>query len=141
MFFVPSEKNVKESAAVFSNYIIQQEKKFAEALPALSDSLCTNSDLIAFKEDKKLPFDLLLYKNDSIVAYTSNRSIPSLPVSLIEQRSVILSLNNGWYFLQKSQKNDREVVALSLLKDNFKIENEFLKWKCSGVGGENRDEG
>ncbi len=25
--FVPSEKNVKESAAVFSNYIIQQEKK------------------------------------------------------------------------------------------------------------------
>jgi two-component system nitrogen regulation sensor histidine kinase NtrY len=127
VFFVPSEKNVKESAAVFSNYIIQQEKKFAEALPALSDSLCTNSDLIAFKEDKKLPFDLLLYKNDSIVAYTSNRSIPSLPVSLIEQRSVILSLNNGWYFLQKSQKNDREVVALSLLKDNFKIENEFLK--------------
>jgi hypothetical protein len=36
VFFVPSEKNVKESAAVFSNYIIQQEKKFADALPALS---------------------------------------------------------------------------------------------------------
>lgn len=104
VIFVPSEKNVKESAAVFSNYIIQQEKKFTEILPGLADTLCTNTDLIAYKENKDLPFDLLLYKNDSIVAYTSNRSIPSLPVSLIEQRSVIIALNNGWYFLQKSKK-------------------------------------
>lgn len=127
VIFVPSEKTVKESAAVFSNYIIQQEKKFTEILPGLADTLCTNADLIAYKENKDLPFDLLLYKNDSIIAYTSNRSIPTLPVSLIEQRSVIISLNNGWYFLQKSKKNDSEIVALSLLKDNFKIENEFLK--------------
>ncbi len=68
---------------------------------------------------------LLIYRNNQLVAW-SNQNLPVTGIHPIFFNQPVIQLENGWYLIQKFQHGSFLLVGLSLIKQDYPYENNFL---------------
>ena len=78
-----------------------------------------------FKNKNKNTFSFQIYKSDSLVCWNSN-AIENLPVVALAPYRIQI-LNNGIFLIGSKRINDRVYVLFYLIRNNFHINNNYLK--------------
>lgn len=132
LVLVPQKVDVRDVATAVNKYINEQEKAIAILSTHLPKSIESNQSLMVFGQKYSITADLSLYQNDSLLFYTGNRSLLDLPPSLYIQSSQIVFLQNGWYLFQKHTIDSVTLVSLSLIKNQYRLDNKFLSNQVAG---------
>lgn len=132
LVLIPQKVDVHDAATAINAYINEQEQSAERLAKNLPVSFESNQSLIAFGQKNNSEAELFLYKDDSLLFYTDNRSLLDLPPSLYNQTSQIIFLQNGWYLFQKHTKDSLVLVSLSLIKNQYKLDNKFLSNQANG---------
>jgi len=74
---------------------------------------------------------LLIYEQDSLV-YWSDNSVPLVALPEIQSSPVIIRCSNGWYEVAEFKKGIFSLVGLSLVKQDFPFQNQYLQNRYSG---------
>lgn len=109
-------------------------KHFEEDLNALAN----NENLIAqianntlstaeLKELIEKDFYFYLFKNDSIIFWSDNGSLPELSIKSISEDGELIVNKNGYYLGFQRRLSDYTLIGMQLLKPNFPIVNNYLK--------------
>ncbi len=130
LFLVYRNKQIQTNhfiKKVFENEIAERSIKLNSFIDNLVQDYQTN---MPFKiEDQIEELDhigamIYLFKNDSL-AYWSSNLIDLSEIFNLAENQVIL-LNNGWYKIERINKEDFLVYGLLLLKNEFAYQNEYL---------------
>ena len=72
-------------------------------------------------------FGLLIYKDDSLVFWSSNQVLPSRKVTAIPNGISASKERNGWYLKYKTANDNYVYLGYYLIKNHFVFENDYLK--------------
>ncbi|MGB1248587.1 MAG: hypothetical protein ACPG4Z_06855, partial [Chitinophagales bacterium] len=89
-------------------------------------------------ELEKLPYHLFIYQKDSLVLWNHNAILLDVSLAPIAEDGSFLSLKNGHYIAFKKEVEDYTFLAMLLVKNNFSIENQYLKNEFSTDFGFNK---
>ena len=127
------EIKVKNVFSDFQNEIYQQQEILNSDLQFFSNEIASeenfpNLDLCSqeknYYENGVL---FLIYENDSLKYWSDN----SVPVPDIYSDDLFgaefNSFENGWFLIKQIQKENKRIIGLQLLKNDYKYQNEYLK--------------
>ncbi len=131
-FFESSNNNILSVQEKIQKRSIEREKHLEKSINQIVEKVNQNVDFKTlnnlcrenhYSKDRTV---FLFYKNNTLHYWSSNR----VPVSNIFD-SVFLSKNfallkNGWYQIYCVSKLDYKIVGLSLVKNNYPYENQYL---------------
>lgn len=73
-----------------------------------------------------LPFDLFIYENEQLTFWNENKAIPDLNINILSEEAKLISLKNGYYIALKKTVNNKDFVALSLIRNSYSLVNKYL---------------
>lgn len=134
-FSVHETKDTKHYADQISSFVQEQELYFSNYSKEIFEATSSNQELISWKTQHQSKADFFIYNRDSLISFTTNQVDLNLPPSVYGSQSSLVSLNNGWYLLQKKILDDKCLIGLSLIKINYKFSNTLLKneFPISGI--------
>lgn len=108
----------KEIAKIYSDFNIVNQRKDLD-LKTISKQEFDNLN-------NGLSFDLFVYEKGELIFWNENKAIPDLNINSLTEEAKLISLKNGYYIALKKTLNDKEFVALSLLRNSYSLVNKYL---------------
>lgn len=120
----------------FQQKFLEKEKQAKDIINTIGNMKWENADpknlrtkLISFNKNKKTGgIEFLIYKNDSIFFWSSNKSlIPETFSKSIKHDEKPIALGNAIYYTNSIQKGDFDLVTLFNIKNTYPIQNKYLR--------------
>ncbi|HOT14317.1 MAG TPA: ATP-binding protein [Bacteroidales bacterium] len=119
----------------FQERFLQVESELDLQLDDISNQLGkTTNDILLSNKIKELgnwaqsrQSYFFIFKHDSLVFWSSNRFVETDILQYLISNRTALQLSNGWCYAAERQNFDYKIIGLVLLKNNYPIENKYLK--------------
>ncbi|MFN4811435.1 MAG: ATP-binding protein [Bacteroidota bacterium] len=134
-FCIPVLKSESKQINTFQETLHKKETQVEKLITGLAKDLGNNDYNDLFKNNLKKyeslysekGFVLLVYENDSLKFWSDNHIPVENFLLKICLDSKIVKLNNGFFEVRRRQIDNRVIIGLILIKNDFSFNNDYLK--------------